>query len=69
MDILTAREAADLIGITVARVYQIPDLYPVRPGPPYLYDRADVERIAAEYQPVGRGGYQKRRATKEETEV
>lgn len=60
LDLVSAAQAAQIIGITVARVYRLQDLVPVHPKP-RLYSREDVERIAAEYKPSGRFGAQKRR--------
>ena len=62
MEIVSAAEAARIIGVSVTMVYKIQDLEPVHPRP-RMYLKADVERIAESYQPAGRVGAQKRRVS------
>lgn len=58
-ELVSAKEAAGIIGVTVGRVYGILDLKPAH-DKPRLYLRADVEALAAEYQPIGRTGQRRR---------
>lgn len=60
VDLVSAKEASQIIGITVKRVYLIDDLLPAH-DKPRLYHRHDVEKIAMEYKPAGKHERQKRR--------
>ena len=60
IEIISAKDAALLIGISVQRLYRIEGLEYAH-DKPRMYFRDDILKLAEEYQPVGRIGKQRRK--------